>query len=280
MSDYDSVDGIGAYLVDLAGLRRLDADRHQAGYDRHERLNEFMVLGRFYLDTCGNFSLSTFRYDYKDHLDWLPDSLPKVIRLSELRSTLSKLIISSVGHMLPGPEDWCIECGDGWDLSNCHDAIGKQAPAGSSRKFDFEHDFCNRLAAERQQMQEYRQCVDEAGLGRVLLTPIPNEYEGDEGAPWCLMRTPKGAIKFGWRKRVINVDWSDVVERRTKGLHGYDARDAIQKAFDANTLFPGDDVTKGLTHIHAYGPKKLVEYLRKLSEVMKIGHFLQVVKSS
>jgi len=51
---YDSFQAIYESLKSLGSFNALLEARHRAGYDRHERLNEWVVLGRFILDTCGN----------------------------------------------------------------------------------------------------------------------------------------------------------------------------------------------------------------------------------
>jgi hypothetical protein len=55
---------------------------------------------------------------------------------------------------------------------------------------------------------------------------IPNEYSSDPNRPWLNVFTPKGTIKIGWRKRVINIDWSETI--------------VVQ---GGNELFPDEDVT-------------------------------------
>jgi hypothetical protein len=67
---------------------------------------------------------------------------------------------------------------------------------------------------------------------------IPNEYSTQPWAvntPWYLVTTSKGRIKVGWRKRVIQIDWSDA---------------PIDK--DGEKLFIAEDVTKGTSFIHAW----------------------------
>jgi hypothetical protein len=270
---YDTIEGIQKYLTNLDGLRQLKFDRSQAGYKRNERMNEFLVLGRFYLDSCGNFSLCIKIENpaYED-VGWISDAIPKVLLFREFLTTVN-LSITSQMYRLPRPGDVCVECGEGWDLSNCHDS---EVIHGDGDSFTFEHAYCHKLGVERMAMQEHRDLAEKAGLGKMVLVPVKNEYDGYYG-PWCLMKTPKGDIKFGWRKRVINIDWSDVVKRKLKavkfGLDGYKEKEAIQEKFNANTLFPSEDVTKDGHLIHAWGEEKCIEYLRKLSEVIGIGDF-------
>lgn len=100
--------------------------------------------------------------------------------------------------------------------------------------------------------------IDRAGIiacfgnNALYVEEIPNEY-CNRGCcafyPWFIVTTPMGRIKIGWRKRVINIDWSDA-KARVRGEE-----------------LTADDVTKGADYIHAYGYEKAKEYLAKLVEL-------------
>jgi len=87
------------------------------------------------------------------------------------------------------------------------------------------------------------------GGNALYVDDIPNGY-CSRGCcafyPWFMVTTPVGRIKIGWRKRVINIDWSDTKIR----VRGEEITE--------------DDVTKGKDYIHAYGYEKAAEYLAKL----------------
>lgn len=68
----------------------------------------------------------------------------------------------------------------------------------------------------------------------------PNYDAIRAASPWWLVNTELGAIRLGWRKRVIEIDWE-----RT-GLACLVTKDAV-------TMEP--------TMVHAYGYAKAVEYL-------------------
>lgn len=81
----------------------------------------------------------------------------------------------------------------------------------------------------------------------IFVEEIPNGYCSQPccvNLPWFIVTTPIGHIKIGWRKRVINIDWSKTIQKKT-----------------AAELFPNEDVTKGEQSIHAWSYEKAKEYL-------------------
>lgn len=92
-----------------------------------------------------------------------------------------------------------------------------------------------------------------AGFDDSFFKEIPNEYCGPVGCsicaehPWLLVATPFGVFKFGWRKRVLVIDWSRTII-----------------ATKAAALFAAEDVTKMDRAIHAWGYAKATEYFERL----------------
>lgn len=82
---------------------------------------------------------------------------------------------------------------------------------------------------------------------------LPNNYwpesyvELRQKSPWWLIKTSKGLIKIGWRKRVISINWSDTPIRQ---------------------IITDDDVTKDDCLVHAWSYLKALEYLTKLAETI------------
>ena len=64
---------------------------------------------------------------------------------------------------------------------------------------------------------------------------------------WWLIKTPRGLIYMGWRKRVISIDWTDTGIRK---------------------IVTKDEVTKDGCYVHAYGVEKAIEYLKQLAPFM------------
>lgn len=91
-----------------------------------------------------------------------------------------------------------------------------------------------------------------AGIKVLNYWELPNEYwpssatydEVRKNSPWWLVKTTKGLIKIGWRKKVINIDWSDT------GI---------------NVVVTEDEVTKDEQMVHAYSVDKAVTYLKSLA---------------
>lgn len=82
---------------------------------------------------------------------------------------------------------------------------------------------------------------------RIYVKEIPNGYCGDaccEHEPWFEVTTTVGVIRIGWRKRVLNIDWSQ-----------------SDVTVMADVLFPSEDVTKFDRTIHAWGYEKATEYI-------------------
>lgn len=92
----------------------------------------------------------------------------------------------------------------------------------------------------------------------IFVEEIPNGYCSQPcccNLPWFIVTTPIGHIKIGWRKRVINIDWTNTLQKK-KGKE----------------LFPNEEVTmdnqwEENRYIHAWGYEKAKEYLDKIHEV-------------
>jgi len=81
----------------------------------------------------------------------------------------------------------------------------------------------------------------------IFVEEIPNGYCSAwccKHLPWFVVTTKLGRIKIGWRKRVINIDWTDSVIKKS-----------------AKDLFKEEDVTKGEKFIHAWSLEKAKEYI-------------------
>ncbi len=86
----------------------------------------------------------------------------------------------------------------------------------------------------------------------VFVSTLPNGYcpRGCcKHRPWFRVTTSVGHFTIGWRKRVINIDWSDTVGTG-----------------NGEDLFKGEDTTVGTKYVHAWGYEKAKEYVEKIIE--------------
>lgn len=84
----------------------------------------------------------------------------------------------------------------------------------------------------------------------IYVEEIPNEYCRQwccSDRPWFVVTTPIGRVKIGWRKRVINIDWSESSLK--------------EKAVE---LFPDEETTRVDQLIHAWDYERARAYIQTL----------------
>ncbi|HCQ31641.1 TPA: hypothetical protein DIU27_04665 [Candidatus Collierbacteria bacterium] len=123
---YDSYEAIYESLKSLATFNALLEARHRAGYERHERLKEWVILGRFSLDTCGNtlkFTGENIPAEMLNHLHAVmtQDDFNSYIKLRSEGQDI--WFSSSIGSGIPPAHIVCPECKEPWAVSNCHDVV-------------------------------------------------------------------------------------------------------------------------------------------------------------
>lgn len=87
-----------------------------------------------------------------------------------------------------------------------------------------------------------------AGFSILHVREIRNQYYPNRPDPWFLIQTEFGVIMIGWRKHVINIEWTFCPFRG---------------------VITDDDVTKDPDMVHAWTYEKALEYLTKLHNHMK-----------
>jgi hypothetical protein len=104
---------------------------------------------------------------------------------------------------------------------------------------------------------QFREILRCAGYPKdTMLMPTENLYGSAEyRGPWFLAYYQDGCIRIGWRKRVIEIDWSRV---RNASL-----RTAIAEQF-ANV-----DSTHTDTVVHAYDPETASKFLSDIRRMLK-----------
>lgn len=121
----------------------------------------------------------------------------------------------------------------------------REGDEGFFNVWRYYHRACNRQKLTVEMEQSFREIFNRAGFQTVILRPFPNQYCACEHCtPWFHVETECGKFSIGWRKRVINIDWSTIG--------------------DLSIMFPNEDVTKGSCYIHAWGNDKATEYLGRI----------------
>lgn len=91
--------------------------------------------------------------------------------------------------------------------------------------------------------------------GPIQVQEIPNGYCSDyccTQLPWFIVTTARGPITIGWRKRVINLDWS-ASDIKANGEELFE--DVVAKG-----------ITVGKNSIHAYSYGTAQEHIKRLLE--------------
>lgn len=112
----------------------------------------------------------------------------------------------------------------------------------------------DKLIRAQGELQKFQAVFLLAGLTPATFKPIPNGYCSQkccEHLPWYEVETMKGTIIIGWRKRVINIDWSKTGNKIAPEKWGKDK------------VVP----TREETFIHAWGYSAAVEYLNVLASI-------------
>ncbi len=102
---------------------------------------------------------------------------------------------------------------------------------------------------------ELSELFKSAGFDPIHVETVANEYCSQSCCyhlPWIIVTTDKGRIKLGWRKRVLNLDWSD-----------------SDLGIDGEVMFKGENTTTGQSYIHCWSYEKAIEYLTKLNSEEK-----------
>jgi hypothetical protein len=121
---YDEKFGIILSLQTIIGFNHLIEARSEAFRERKEKLADFVVLGHFLLDICGN----CMRLKITPEMCLLEVS--QVLTVEEFRTFLSK----NFGHnnwrfegtpdfLLPIHGIRCAYCGESWTIENCFDVV-------------------------------------------------------------------------------------------------------------------------------------------------------------
>lgn len=249
-STFDTVKGIEKSLLSLSDLNEMLQNRKMfVKAHEHERLNEFVIFGYFWLDQFGQVMSVEKTANRKLKTN---ENVEKFETF--MKNNSGGFVLTSGGYVIPTAGSACPCCGKTlkiYDILNnlCVYINGK-----------FYHDSCFR---------NYRKLMEIDKFTRVIMDSIykytdyqfeliPNGYCNEDCCsyiPWFLFHTIDGDIVMGKRKRVISIEWQE-----------------NYKSFDMNELFGMEDVTKwekdGKKGIHAWSDDKAYEYLKKVLDTV------------
>lgn len=149
-----------------------------------------------------------------------------------------------------GREGWVVN-ETGWVGRNGEigpDYVVQEGDEAAVHSRYFLHTACHASVMAARREWEFRLMFLLAGFDYFTLDAVSNRYgEAEYGGPWFEVSTSVGRILIGWRRRVINIDWS------ATGQH-------------LLYLFDDVDDTKDHTYIHAWRPEQVIDYLRRIRE--------------
>lgn len=123
---YDTKEGVARSLGSLGELNQMLAKRRAAVKIGAVDLNEFLILGRFYLDAQGNCGKAC-DFVPKEQMPEIPDVLYKDEFWDYVKENApageNTWISFSLESGIPGKGILCPCCGQGWEVANCHDTV-------------------------------------------------------------------------------------------------------------------------------------------------------------
>lgn len=242
---FDTRAGIESALESLEAFNELIDNRKRFFFvSRRERLNGFVVFGRFLLNT----DASVYSIERK-MLDKVKVACDVDYVSSFIRRHSDTFAVSSAGFTIPKAGEKCPCCGKHFTIDDVKDEVCV-----------FEDEKTYHYSCYR----EYKKITEVDILNRRIIGSVYNarDYEFEllpngyckeaccEHIPWMKFSTIDGDIIIGRRKRVISIEWQETY-----------------KPFALEELFGDENVTKweenGKRGIHANNPEKAYEYLRK-----------------
>lgn len=148
---FDKKDSIADEIaISLQAFNTLLLERRRAGYERHERLEQFCVLGTYMLDSCGNCGVIDRGFIPREKLHNLPPVVtyeelwqhieaydrkmhPDVLTNEEMRDKdfdwsknkrpFPTTVTYSINSPVPPHDKICPICGKGWTIKNPWDSF-------------------------------------------------------------------------------------------------------------------------------------------------------------
>lgn len=242
---FDTLEGINDSLTSLSSLNEvLELRKKYRKVNENNRLNEFVLFGRYYLDCFGQV-LSLNNYNSNSLVKYKDIEVYSDYILSKKDS-----LWNFDKYVIPENDSFCPCCGKKFTLEDIKNGFCLYIEG------KYYHDSCYLKYRKLKEIDFFTRNMISLVYKREDYTYdlLPNGYCNLEcciNIPWFMFHTPDGDIKMGWRKRVIFIEWQE-----------------NYKSFDFNKLFGQEDVTKwsekGKCGIHAWGRDVCFDYLTKV----------------
>ena len=259
-SEFDSIDGIRKSLKSLSVFHKMLNNRKLWFLNNKEKkLKEFVVFGKYLLDSLGQISLiKYFDCEY---------TMPDVCTLEYFKENV-KTFGATYRPPIPESNTACPCCGKKFSISDLKKTtfglVNGKVAHESCQKTYYHSKSINDMTSLLMDLV-YKDCPD--------FDLLPNGYCNQDCCshlPWFRFHTSDGDIIIGWRKRVISIEWQENF-----------------KPFDMD-IFNGENVTKwcenfshiptsinhgmltttGKRGIHAWGREKAIKYLKKVHDTV------------
>jgi len=137
------------------------------------------------------------------------------------------------------------------------DHIVEVGDDGFFNRWQYFHIACRKAAVTAETKEQFEEILHFARYPKLELVEIQNEY-GSESyrGPWFTFSYKGETIRIGWRKRVIEIDWSRVSSKQL--------RSRIAE------IFANVETTHTDTLVHAYEPKVASKFLADIRECLDI----------
>ena len=238
---FNSISGIKKNIKSLSSLNKMLKNRrlfYRA--DPDNELEEFMLFGFYYLNSCGG--IMSIDKTYTD--TWIPGK--DVESYSDFHNRNKGYTLSDE-YVIPPNGKKCPCCMKAFTIDDV-----KNNPCVKVRSTGtYYHETCWRDYRKQKEIYMFTCNLMDMIYKKTDYTfeLLPNGYCNRRCCshiPWFKFHTIDGDIIIGWRKRVISIEWQE-----------------NYKPFDMK-LFSKEDVTKWNRGIHAWGENKAYEYLQKV----------------
>jgi len=249
-ADCDIRPGIESSLRDIKSFNEMLTARKFLASKHNLELNEFVVLGKYILDSFGQvLTIKNLIGPGTSEMVCLKEDF---VQKNEFRAVY--------GALIPKPEDVCSCCGKKFSMNDIKNEL-----------FEFldgriVHESCAKEYEHYQVIDKLtRLLVDVVYEDKPKYDELPNGYCKDECCkhkPWLLFHTVNGDVEIGFRKRVISIEWKDNFKPFDMAIFN---GEQVTK-WTANGSFNGDikpDTTPktGCRGIHAWSLKEAIKYL-------------------